>query len=107
MLVNCALGMGGVKEQSQGWEWSSAEPSMAVQRAGLAVAREGQQSSSGPVHYTFTGYAVSQAAGDVKLHILSTEEVFGTPELEEVAQRVNVGSVVVQSLGCGQLFATP
>ena len=32
--------------------------------------------------------------------------MFRTPELDEVTQRVNVGSVV-QSLSCGQLFATP
>ena len=36
ILVECALSMRSVKEQPQGWEWSSAEPRMSVQRAGLA-----------------------------------------------------------------------
>ena len=59
------------------------------------------------MHQTFTGYAVSQAGGDVNSHILSTDAVFGTPELDEVTQRVNAGSVAVQSLSCGRLSVTP
>ena len=58
------------------------------------------------MHQTFTGYIVSQAAGNVNSHILSTDAVFGTPELDEVTQRVNVGSAAVQSLSCGRLSVT-
>ena len=76
----------------------------AVPRAGL---QRGQASSPG------LGLCTRQSQGALSVRQLETQLTHSqhrcsvqNPRLDEVTQRVNVGSVV-QSLSCGQLFATP